>query len=309
MLNNSVQKVFKYCKNIEMQVKYSINDLERLTGIKAHTIRIWEQRFNLLSPERGGRNIRFYSNNELKKLLNVNCLYKSGHKISEIAQLSEEEVKLKLNEITNLNTHQSSDYINMMIIAMIDIDEDKFEQAVNESVVTNNFEYCVEEIIFPFLRKIGIMWQAGDVNPAQEHFIANLIRQKIIIHTALLPTISNTKPLKYLLYLPEGEWHELSLLYYTYLIKKLGYRYLYLGQSVPFNDLVIITEQIKPQSIITIITSPMVNISTENYLNRLATTFPSTSVIVSGFQVMKEQITLSSNVKTFIDSKEFIKVM
>ncbi len=308
MVNILPQIVFN-SKTIPMQVKYSINDLSRLTGIKAHTIRIWEQRFNLLTPERGGRNIRFYSNEELKKLLNVNSLYNGGHKISEIAQLTEEEVKSKLTKITDSSANKSSDYINMLILAMIDINEEKFDKAVNEAVLHSNFETCVEEVIFPFLRKIGIMWQAGDVNPAQEHFIANLIRQKFILHTALLPAIDNTQPIKYLLYLPEGEWHELSLLYYTYLVKKMGAKYLYLGQSVPFDDLAIIAEQIKPQFIITILTSPIADISTEQYLNKIASTFAHTNFLISGFQVMKDKITVPKSIKLFKDSKEFYDLL
>ncbi|TAH26323.1 MAG: MerR family transcriptional regulator [Cytophagales bacterium] len=288
-----------------MQIKYSIKDLERLSGIKAHTIRIWEQRYHLLAPDRGGRNIRSYSNNELKKLLNVNFLNQCGYKISDIAALTDEELKEKLSSITKNNFNESSDYINMLIIAMIEVDEDKFNQVVSDCVSKHGFEYCVDKIIFPFLRKIGIMWIAGDVNPAQEHFISHLIRQKIIVQIDILKSPSSEMACKHILYLPEGEWHELSLLYYTYLIKKTGVRYLYLGQSVPFDDIKIIVEQVKPKTIITIITTPLLEVSLSEYITKVAQLIPNGKLLISGFQIHKEKISLSENVNTFSDSKDF----
>lgn len=288
-----------------MEVKYTIKDLERLTGIKAHTIRIWEQRFNLLSPERGGRNIRSYSNEELKRLLNVNLLSQSGYKISEIASLSTQELKDKLSSISQLKFPESSDFINVLILAMIDLDEDKFNHAIKQSIAQSTFECCIEGVIFPFLRKIGIMWQAGDVNPAQEHFITNLIRQKLIAQIDLLPNNSSQNSIIGILYLPENEWHELSLLYYSYLLKFKGYRHLYLGQSVPFKDIVNIVHQLKPQFVLTIFTLPFEQITIEEYLNEMSKTLNSVPLFISGFQVMKEPIQLPVNARLFKDTKDF----
>lgn len=292
-----------------MQVKYTINDLERLSGIKAHTIRIWEKRFHLLTPIRGGRNIRSYSNDELRKLLNVNFLGQCGFKISEIAILSEEELKAKLSSIINSKFNNTCDYINMLIVAMIDLDEDKFTTVINESVRNSDFESCINNVVFPFLRKIGVMWQAGDVNPVQEHFICNLIRQKIIVQIDQIKLNLRPNSKTFILYLPEGEWHEISLLYYAYLLKKLGVKYIYLGQSVPYENILNIIEENKPQYLLTIITTPLIESDLNTYIANLSNTMQHGEVLLSGFQLLKEEITLPSNVKLFSDSKFFYDLL
>lgn len=292
-----------------MQVKYTINDLERLSGIKAHTIRIWEQRYNLLTPSRGGRNIRSYSNDELRKLLNVNFLGQCGYKISEIASLSDDELKAKLSSIINSKFNNTCDYINMLIVAMIDLDEDKFTNVINESVRNSDFELCIKNVVFPFLRKIGVMWQAGDVNPVQEHFICNLIRQKIIVQIDQVKLKLKSDFGTFLLYLPEGEWHELSLLYYAYLLKKLGVKCIYLGQSVPYENIVNVIDQYKPKYLITIITTPLIEGQLSEYLANLSYIMQHGEVFLSGFQLLKEDLTLPANVKLFSDSNFFYDLL
>ena len=292
-----------------MQIKYTIKDLERLSGIKAHTIRIWEQRYNLLSPARGGRNIRSYSNEELKKLLNVNFLGQCGFKISEIACLTEEELRQKVAAVTQSNYVASSDYINMLILSMIEMDEAKFHGVINDNLKHSDFEKCIDEVVFPFLRKIGVMWQVGDVNPAQEHFISHLIRQKIIANIDAIPLNAKKSTLTYLLYLPEGEWHELSLLYYTYLLKKLGLKYIYLGQSVPFNDIVAVLSEIMPNCLITVITTPLADGTLEDYLQSMSKLMLHGQILVTGFQLSKHLSPLPANVKIFAETKQFYELL
>jgi DNA-binding transcriptional MerR regulator len=292
-----------------MQIKYTIKDLERLSGIKAHTIRIWEQRYNLLSPERGGRNVRSYSNQELKKLLNVNYLNQCGYKISEIASLTEEELREKLTSVTTDVLKDNFEIINILILAMIDIDEDKFNTTLNKFIESTSFENCMDNVIFPFMRKIGIMWQAGAVNPAQEHFTTNLIRQKVICQIDALPYGDRKSAETYILYLPQGEWHELSLLYYSFLIKKLGVKYLYLGQSVPLYDLGTIINSINPTVVITIITSPTLELGVQEYLNSLSALLPKGIVFVSGFQMFKNKFELPANIKIFNNTEHFFSLL
>ncbi|MFW6275379.1 MAG: MerR family transcriptional regulator [bacterium] len=216
-------------------IRYSINDLEKITGIKAHTIRIWEKRYNVVTPSRTDTNIRYYDDEDLKKLLNISTLNKHGLKISEIVKMSNEDMREKILEIShNSNDYESS--INNLIVSMIEMDEDKFEKVLGSSIIKIGFEKTITHIIYLFLEKVGILWQVGTINPAQEHFITNLIRQKLII--AIDGQESSPKPdaKTFLLFLPEKELHELGLLFYTYIIKKAGHRVIYLGQSVPLKD-------------------------------------------------------------------------
>lgn len=214
---------------------YSIKELENLSGIKAHTIRMWEKRYNLIEPHRTTTNIRYYTDQDLKKILNVAVLNRNGIKISNIAKLNEVELK---DEIMRLSSKSDSktNVIDSMIVAMIDLDEIKFTGIIGKWVAKNGFKKTMTEILYPFLNKIGVMWQAGDINPAQEHFVSNLIRQKLITAIDGFSHVYNPKANRFLLFLPEGEWHELGLLFALYLLKEAGHEVVYLGQSVPFSD-------------------------------------------------------------------------
>lgn len=215
---------------------YSIKELEKLSGIKAHTIRTWEKRYNLIKPHRTNTNIRYYTDCDLKKILNVTLLNRNGVKISNIAKLNDLELKEEIMRISDLGPSQKN-IIDSMIIAMIDLDEFKFTGIINKYASKNGFRNCVINVIYPFLNKIGILWQAGDVSPFQEHFVSNLIRQKIIAATDSISTIFNPKCSMFLLFLPEGEWHEIGLLFASYLLKEAGHEVVYLGQSVAYSDI------------------------------------------------------------------------
>jgi DNA-binding transcriptional MerR regulator len=214
---------------------YSIKDIEHLTGIKAHTIRIWEKRYNIISPHRTDTNIRFYDDEDLKKILNISVLNKNGYKISKIARLSNERLNREILDLT-YSTETSHNEIENMIIAMIDFDELKFEKIYNKSIMQMGFEDTMLKVVYPFFEKIGVLWQTSNINPTQEHFISNLVRQKInVAIDSLAPNIS-TNSKKFVLFLPEGEWHELGLLFYSFLIKKLGHKVFYLGSSVSLEN-------------------------------------------------------------------------
>lgn len=217
---------------------FSIKNLENISGIKAHTLRIWEKRYNLLEPERTDTNIRRYSLDSLKTLLNVTLLYNHGFKISKIASLSEDEIPdLVRNIALKSNSEQVS--INAFKLAMINFDCELFDNNYDEILQHHNFEYVFIDIFMPLMKELGILWQTGAISPTHEHFITNLVKQKIHVQTELLQrttTFKEDQPI-FALFLPENEIHELGILYLNYLILSKGYRTIFLGQSLQTTSL------------------------------------------------------------------------
>jgi methanogenic corrinoid protein MtbC1 len=223
--------------------------------VKAHTIRIWEQRYNLISPQRTDTNIRFYTDEEVKRLLKVSALYHQGIKISRIASMSEEAI----NEyLLNVELHTGNEHVALekLTIAMIDLNEEHFLSVFNQYTEEHGFKTTLIQLIYPFLQKVGVMWQVGDVHPAQEHFISNLIRQKIIAAIDRLYKPKTETDTKVILFLPEGELHELGLLFYSYLLQEMNYHVIYLGQSVPSEDLVKVAEKYHCQLFVSSVINP-----------------------------------------------------
>ena len=229
--------------------RYSIKDLEKLSGIKAHTLRIWEKRYRLLEPQRTTTNIRYYTDNDLKKILNVSLLNNSGTKISKIVAMHEEEIKEAIDTIED-DALIYQKRIDELIFPVLEYDEKKFCQLFNQSVEELGIESTFTSIIYPFLEKVGILWLQNEVLPSQEHFITNIIRQKICQATDSLPSPKD-KGKKVILFLPEGEYHELGLLFFSFLYKKAGVRTFYFGQSVPLDQVKKAAEMIRPDWILT----------------------------------------------------------
>ena len=217
---------------------FSIKNLENLSGIKAHTLRIWEKRYNLLEPERTDTNIRRYSLDSLKRLLNVTLLYNHGFKISKIASLNEDEIPELVRSIA-LKSNSEQVAINAFKLAMINFDYDLFDTNYSEILQHHDFQYVFLNVFMPLMRELGILWQTGAISPAHEHFITNLIKQKIHLQTEAL---QRKKPRRtdhplFVLFLPENEIHELGVLYLNYLILSSGYRTVFLGQSLQTSSL------------------------------------------------------------------------
>ena len=284
--------------------QYSIKELEQLSGIKAHTIRIWEKRHRIIEPLRTSTNIRFYSDLDLKKIINVSLLNTYGIKISKIADMSIDDMNKKVLEISELQNDKGV-HIDQMVIAMIDMEEELFEKILNNLILRFGFEKTVTEIIYPFLEKIGILWQTQNITPAHEHFISNLIRQKIVVAIDGLSIPPKTEK-KILLFLPEGEMHELGLLFYHFLIRKAGYRTYYLGQNVPHDDLISVYKVHQPDFMLTSITSNL-SIPIEKYLDKLANEFGQTKILASGYQVQKFNGAKRGNIQTFSTALELSK--
>jgi len=252
---------------------YSIKELEKLSGIKAHTIRIWEKRYNLIEPHRTNSNIRYYTDSDLKKILNVAVLNRHGIKISSIARLNEVELREKIIRVST--TSDSSDtLIDSMVLAMIDLDEYKLEAMIDKSIHKNGLKSTVTDVLYPFLEKVGILWQSGDVYPAQEHFVSFLIRQKIIAATDRLSNTFNQYGKKFLLLLPEGEWHEIALLFAQYLIREANHEVIYLGQSVPYSDVLAIGASKRFDFILFSSSTSLSGFDLDRYLEDLAVAFP-----------------------------------
>ena len=283
---------------------YSIKDLENFTGIKAHTIRIWEKRYNIIEPERSCTNIRSYSDEDLKKLLNVSILNRHGIKISNIVNLTEETISEKILNLSN-SPNDTISQVENLVVAMIELDENKFEKIFNTVVINLGFEEAIIKIMYPFFEKIGILWQIGTINPVHEHFISNLIRQKLIVAIDGLLTTNLVNYKSFLIYLPEGEYHELGLLFYYYIIKKAGHKVYYLGQTAPFDG---VLEVIKLKQIDFIVTSFVTALNENeysNYLNDLSENNKDKRIYITGFQANYFKIPLPINIKVVKNITEF----
>ena len=259
---------------------FTIKDLENLSGIKAHTIRIWEQRYQFLKPSRSDTNIWHYSNEELKKLLNIALLNKYGFKISHIDKMGEIEVKEKILTLTNTQAQQER-ILNELIQSMIDLDVDKLEDILDNHISVRGIERTITQIIFPFMERIGVLWLTNHINPAQEHLVTNIIRQKLLVGIeGVVTSLKINKTV--LLFLPEGEFHELGMLFMYYLLKSRGVSVIYLGANVPINDVEYVVKIKKPAYVYTHLTSIGQKFNFDKFIASILKKLINTQVIISG---------------------------
>ena len=283
---------------------YSIKDLQNFTGIKAHTIRMWEKRYNIVEPKRTNTNIRYYDDEDLKKLLNISILNRNGFKISTIVNLSAMAIS---EEILNL-AHTLNDFesqIEGLVVSMIDMDENMFEKIFNTAVIKMGFEDAVINILYPFFEKIGVLWQIGTITTSHKHFISNLVRQKIIVAIDGLVNSYNGDTKTYLLFLPEGEYHELGLLFHSYILKKNNFRVLYLGANVPVGCLIEIAKSQKINGLMTSVAAPLKYTEFVEYIKDLAQKFSDLPICISGFGIRSLGEDLPENVSFYNDPGEF----
>ena len=259
---------------------FTIKDLANLSGIKAHTLRIWEQRYNFLKPHRTDTNIRYYSNNELKTILNIALLNKFGFKISHIDKMTEQEVKDTILSLNHLQAQQQR-IVHDLIQQMVDMDMEAFEKTLDEYISSKGIERTITQIIFPYLEKIGILWVTNHINPAQEHLVSNVIRQKLISGIEAVQT-SLKSPKKVLLFLPEGEYHELGLLFMYFLLKSKGVAVIYVGASVPLKDVEYVVKYKKPDYLYCHLTTVGQNFNFDRFLLNLTQAFKDIPVLISG---------------------------
>jgi len=285
---------------------FTIKDLENFSGVKAHTIRIWEQRYHFLKPRRTTTNIRYYSGEELKTVLNIALLNKYGYKISHINRMSPKEIR---ERILSLNDTEASRerIVNDLIQLMVDLDIPGFEQILSEYTRVKGVEKTVIQVIFPFLERTGLLWESGNLHVVMEQLVTNSIRQKLIVAietTASHITINKT----FLLFLPEGEHNELGLLFIYYLLKSRGAATIYLGTNVPLKDVEYVIQIKKPDIVFIHITETSSLFNFEGFFQFVEKKINHTPLIVSG-QVSNNGKKIPSNIilkKTTSEVLEYI---
>jgi MerR family transcriptional regulator, light-induced transcriptional regulator len=274
---------------------YSIKDLEKLSGIKAHTIRIWEQRYRLIAPSRTKTNIRYYDDTDLRLLLNIALLNKNGIKISKLATMNREEIAEKVSQISAVNFEYDTQ-LDALTISMIEMDEFKFDRILSTNIQEMGFERTMMEVIYPFLERLSLLWLTGSVNPVQEHFMSYLLRQKVIVAIDKEPLMSGRDVKKFVIYLPEGERQELSLLFMHYLLKARHHQVIYLGTDITIEDLCDACSVHKPNYIFSLINEPFAKISIQKYLDTIGSHFPQCQILLSGYQVVAKELNIATNI-------------
>ena len=269
---------------------FTIKDLETISGIKAHTIRIWEQRYSLIKPTRTGTNIRRYSSDELRNILNISLLNKNGFKISHISRMTETEMQEKILSLSDVNA-QRDRLINELIAKLSTLELDDFEKQVDSYIHSRGIEKTITQLLFPFLEKIGILWQTNNINPAQEHLVSNIIRSKLINGIECVHSHINLDK-SFLLFLPESEYHELGLLFVSYLLKSRGAKVHYLGANIPLRDAAFVIKSLKPDVIYMHLTSASSKFNLDKYLQHLKIHTGKTPVIISGYLTQHYKKTL-----------------
>lgn len=285
---------------------YKIRDVEVLTGIKAHTLRIWEQRYGVLVPERTETKIRTYTDEELVYLLNIRILIDHGMKISRLSEFSPTEIRAKVAEI-KLKTPAGSAQ-EKLIVSLVEMDEFVFNDTMNELIQETSLEETFKQCLIPFFDRIGVMWLTGSINPAQEHFISSLVRQKIVSEIDKLP-VPKQRQHPVMLYLPEHEWHEIGLLFYHYLLRSEGVYSLYLGQSLPYDSLVLSIEKVQPRCIVTSWLTSVEEGFIHGYFSQLRRQFPELPIIAGGAQLGIYHAKVSSLVTLLQHSEELVALV
>jgi len=283
--------------------QFSIKDVEALTGIKSHTLRIWEQRYGIPHPKRTVTNIRFYDDEDVKLLLSVSALNRHGYKISKITNMTGEERSSMVLEISK-NSSDNVVQIESLTTAMFNFDEVYIEQILSTYTLKNGFENTFLDLVFPFFGRVGMLWQTGSLNPAYEHFITNLIRRKLFVAADAQPKHLKSGGKKFLLFLPGFEPHEIGLLFANYLIRAKGHHTNYLGPNLPTDDLGPVMQLYKADYILTVLTAPHPTQTPLFITKKLSNDFPNTKILLSGFQMMQANIQLPSNVKVLTSMQD-----
>ena len=271
--------------------QFTIRDIENLTGIKAHTLRIWEQRYEFFTPQRKESKHRFYDNEDLKKLLQISFLYNNGMKVSRIASLSQDEITKQVTEakVTDDNTFV---YVSKLIAAAIDFNGEIFKGVIQDLIRKLGFEKTIMDVCYPYLRKIGLLWSTNRVIPAQEHFSSYIIQNCIIAETEKLPLVDK-KP-EIILLCPHGEFHELPLLFINYLLKKNNWSVLYVGSNISKEEILPLTSLKGIEYIYLHLITNFTGMQTDDYMETICNAFPDKNIIASGEGIIKLEKSFSN---------------
>ncbi len=282
---------------------YQIKQLERMTGIKAHTIRIWEKRYGLITPHRTSTNRRSYDEQQVRKLLNVNTLLGLGYKISKVALLSEAELN---KEVQNLDVNQSKDnaiagYIDDLLRSMLDYNEPAFEKIYSAATTRLGLHDAMIHVFYPFLVKVGVLWNVNKTAPVQEHFASNIIKRKLMAAIdGLVPPTKTAK--RFVLFLPPEEWHEVGLLFANYIIRSQGFETIYLGQNVPIESIGKVVVAVHPSHLLLFYINQKPKEEIVRQLKLLSGIDIQTSILVAGQSDLFSENILSLKNVCYLDS-------
>lgn len=267
---------------------FSISQLARFSGIKPHTIRIWEQRYNALQPNRTEGNTRYYDNDQLRRLLNIVSLMETDHKVSELCRMPDKKLFKLITELlhTRVSADETDEYaISQLIAAGMSYDEPHFEKIFSHSVLRHGIKEAYVKIIYPMVERIGLLWAGDTIPPAQEHFISNIIRQKLFTAIDALPPPKSSSA-AWILFLPENEFHEIGLLMANYMIRSSGRKVIYLGSDVPVQSLISAVADTVPQNLLLFLVHHDLPSEMEDYLNELGATFTNKKIYAAGGQIL-----------------------
>lgn len=282
-------------------MKFSISDLEQLSGVPSHTIRIWERRYHALEPMRSAGNTRFYDNDQLRKLLNIVSLNQSGLKISQVCSLSETEIdQLLKKEIdqTISAVAQYEYYISQLLKFGLAYNELKFDEIINLCIVQHGIKTTYQSVIYPLLMRIGLMWRMDHICPAQEHFVSAIIKQKLMVAISQIPLKTQTKS-TWLLFLPEDEEHDIGLLFANYVLRQAGHKVIYLGSRVPFGSVQDAMLNNNISNILLFMVRLRPTVEADHYLNSLSKTFATTQIHLAGNSKLIDNLQLANNINWF----------
>ncbi len=277
-------------------ISYSVAQVEALTGIKAHTLRIWERRYDFLSPMRTPTNIRYYSDEELKKLINFGILVRNGYRVSKLNQMAQEQVYEEVTKVLADPASESSDDMKGLTLSMLEMNEEDFDNIFERQVIKKGFLRAITESIYPFLQFVGVLWTTNKAMIAQEHYISNLIRQKIVGAIERL-AIPSKGAMSIVLFQLEGEEHEIGLLLASFMAKEMGFNVYYLGLGVPVANIERVIEIAQPDLLMTIFVNPKIK-----KVNAFV------KAIIKGNDVPFVLSGSAENLNAVVDSEQLLKV-
>lgn len=289
---------------------YSISELEQLSGIKAHTIRMWEQRYGVLRPVRSATNIRKYCDDDLRRLLNVATLCGRGQRISQVATLSDEELTASVRAGCHSANCDYNEQVNTLLTALLVFDEQRLHQLLNKTTKRLGFEGMMLHVVQPLLQRIGTLWLTRAISSAHEHLLLHLLRQKVLAATEALPTVPATAAnRRWLLFLPALEMHELPLLLMSYVLRARGQHTLYLGQNMPTAELREVCETYRPAVLVTVLTSQPERARVAAFAQGLATLCPAARLVLYGPLTRQEGLALPANCTVPLTMADFVALV
>lgn len=287
---------------------YSIKQLELVSGIKAHTIRMWERRYNLFTPQRTDTNIRRYTSLDVQLILNISQLLRNGYKISKLASKSLDEI-VGLTLQNSINTSLSKENeLEPLILSLLSFDQQSFKRVLTKKIVDGGLEETYESLILPLLYRIGTLWQTDMLKTTHEHFVTNIIKHLLISQYEALNEPKNESQLA-LFFLPEGEFHEIGLLFFAYIAKKKGLRTIYLGQSTPFEDVILTSKEIKPAIIFTSTSTSVSKVNLVELSKSIRKNIKGCHLCVTGYKANQDRFKMPKDIYAISTIETFNKII